>query len=341
MSATSERALLRKENLQRLSTESDFFVEGYFEALKDWTFASTWLELSHAEARAITTGRARGLQGLPVAPILNALAERVDGAIGRVGGCAVVRLSTRSAKDVVLRRESTVDVFLEEDELLKASGGENAGREDVRQMIAMMRAAGRAMAARSGAEALSMFVDSQRVTDDLKEWLQRPEGEGPAMKIVVRQYVRLACELELRAFIVDRRIAAISQYYASLVVPRLIREKQAIERRVQEAFATVQGLVSLEHFVIDFAIDMEDRLWVVEINLPPPVAGMAMFDRNDPRDREIVQGKGVYEFRIREQQPEEDLRRKHQLFFDGAKHRVTAASRGPTSLPKRSLRTSG
>lgn len=356
---SASRSTLRSENLERLITEAEFFVEKYFNRLKEWTFLSEWLELEDADCLALASLRTERLQGKDTTRSdhrLGLLAAKIDECIARIpsyegegGALVVVRLSSRSAKDVVLFKDTTISLFLEEDARLIADAAFSDCREDVRQLIAMMRAAGRAMAVRDGASAIELFVESERIGTDLREHLRvkkqrQSAGESvPTLNVIIRQYVPLACELELRVFVVARRVAAISQYYASLTVPALVSNKQAIESRIFAAVETILPLLDLQDFVIDFAIDLKNRLWVVELNLPPPVAGMALFDRDNPADVAIVKGQAGYEFRVRPLtalSETDDVRTKHQLFFQKVKA-AGSKSVAMRSAPSRSHRRLG
>jgi len=300
----------RREDLLRLVVLQDqFHLESYYDALKDWTFPSTWFDLPLEQAKALELGRARRVRSLPEDPILSLLASRIDQAIQQMGGCAVVRLSTRSPKDIVLQRECTKSFFLQQDEQLRALHPHL--REDVRQMISLTRAAGYSMAVRSGREAVDMLIESQRTFDDLRTACASTPPS--ILRVIVRKFIPIEFEVEMRVFVNQKKVSAISQYYASLYVPWLHEHKLVYQKKVFDAVEKINELIEMEEYVIDFALE-SGRLWVVELNLPPPVSGMSMFDKHNPEDLKIVRGEGPFEFRVAEL-TDEDCRHKNQLFF--------------------------
>jgi len=61
-------------------------------------------------------------------------------------------------------------------------------------------------------------------------------------------------------------------------------------------------------YVVDFAIDPHsDKIWIVEINNPPPVAGQGCFNWENEIDLKIIRGELPFEFRILEKAPDDPL----------------------------------
>eukprot|EP00012_Vannella_robusta_P005358 CAMPEP_0206195426 /NCGR_PEP_ID=MMETSP0166-20121206/7827_1 /ASSEMBLY_ACC=CAM_ASM_000260 /TAXON_ID=95228 /ORGANISM="Vannella robusta, Strain DIVA3 518/3/11/1/6" /LENGTH=296 /DNA_ID=CAMNT_0053612671 /DNA_START=563 /DNA_END=1450 /DNA_ORIENTATION=+ len=290
------------QDILQVVQEDSYHLECYYDKLKDWTFKSVWFDLPVAKAKVLGEARARKVRCQPEDLLLNELALEIDDQITKVGGKAVVRLSTRSPKDIVLQRPPMFDYFEQEENTLKNDGL----REDVRQMIAMTRAAGRAMAVSSGREAVDMFIDSQRIFDDVNTACS---VEPPhILRVLVREFVPLRSELELRVFVNDGKVSAISQYYASCQVKWLHENKERVQNEIFNAVEKVLPLLGLAEFVIDFAYDTNEKLWVVEVNLPPPLAGMSMFDKKNPEDVAIVSGQRDFEFRLAPLDAVEDCR---------------------------------
>ena len=319
------RKEIRDASLLKIVTETGYHLESYFDRLKDYTFNTTWMELTQNYAKALVEARARRLRGEKESDLIQQLSADIDESIKKLGCEKVfVRMSTRSAKDVALQREQALIIFQEEDKKL-IEETQNKYREDVRHMISLIRTTGKAMSVTSGKEAVAMFIDSQRIYEDLTTSLQTL-SEFPRINISIRQFVPLRCELEIRVFVVNERITAMSQYYSSCFVPWLAEKKQFIQQRIEDCFAEINPIINLNSYVIDFAFDYDDRLWVVEVNLPPPAAGMALFDRNLPADINIVNGSAEFEFRINTtDDPSIDLRKNHRMFFDRLKEHEAKA----------------
>jgi len=86
-------------------------------------------------------------------------------------------------------------------------------------------------------------------------------------------------------------------------------------------------LIPISDYVIDFAV-VEDKIWVVELNNPPPVAGTALFDWKDPTDRSIIEGTHSaisFEFRILQKMPENPLS-DAQAFLDSEREKREKAA---------------
>lgn len=321
-----------EKDIEQVVTKSDFHLESYYESLKDWTFTTVFYDLSMDKAKALSNARARRVRGQPESPLITTIAEEINEQIESLGGRAVVRLSTRSPKDIVTQRVCTFTYFAEEEKKLLPLNL----REDVRQMISLTRAAGKAMSVSSGREAVDMFIDSQRVFDDITTACSLNQ----VLRVIVRKYIPLYNELELRVFVNQHKVSAISQYYASCHVHWLHENKEKVQDDVINAVNEISKLLSIEDYVIDFAFDENYKLWVVEINLPPPLAGMSMFDKHNQNDLDIVKGKKEFEFRLAPLDSTKDCREKYRMFFDAYQKKTNTKIKTEIEKPKRKLRTS-
>ena len=57
---------------------------------------------------------------------------------------------------------------------------------------------------------------------------------------------------------------AVTQYYRACFVPDLAKQKEVVEKRIRGFFSSVKQLLTIEHFVIDFAVTA-DRVFAVEL----------------------------------------------------------------------------
>jgi D123 len=322
--------------MKKLMTSKDFHVEHWYEPLKEHTFKTTWFDLTREQAHALIHYRHRALKPKSVRTRIEAsarqLVEQLDSSMAELfnnnikdnnetfaftsssSSCLFfARLSSRSAKDAVMHSEQIKECFRAE----RAASNLNGLDDDVADMLAFVRACGMALAVKNGDDVLQLFAASQRISDDLSTALEL-DASSFSVKMIVRAFVPLQFELEFRAFVARRRLAAVSQYYASIVAPAIVERKAELLADMQRFYdGVLEPLVPAEltEFVIDFAWTLDGRLVVVEINLPPPVAGSALFDRNSDADMAIVRGDAPFEFRIRETRHVDDLRVNQRRFF--------------------------
>jgi len=88
----------------------------------------------------------------------------------------------------------------------------------------------------------------------------------------------------------------------------MAQNKEKIKNRILKFFEETKHLVPIDDYVIDYALDPHSqKIWIVEINNPPPVAGQALFNWEDEKDNEIIR-KGPFEFRILETPPKDPMK---------------------------------
>ena len=80
--------------------------------------------------------------------------------------------------------------------------------------VAFCRSSLRSLVVKSGEEAVSLLLSSQRIYDDLFLSLQRVKEKGVKweMEVLVREWRDIDPALEVRGFVVDRKIVALCQY---------------------------------------------------------------------------------------------------------------------------------
>jgi hypothetical protein len=106
-------------------------LENWYEALKEFTFATTFLPLSNSELELICNVHDKKNE----ISDLNGLKLRVAPLLGPDG--AFVKLSTRSCKDWCLGKDRTTRIFKQEQENLALSHPLES--DDVRDVIAIIR----------------------------------------------------------------------------------------------------------------------------------------------------------------------------------------------------------
>ena len=272
------------------------------------------------------------------ADTLRTLMTRIDGHLAGFPAGAFVRLSTRSPKDAPLfcsanmRERMAVELRRVSADLSHraVSDGEDADRH-WRQNVALIsahRAFTGLLCVRSGREAVELFAASQRVCMDLERSQMVQEGGGFECQCVVRAWDgRVRPEMEVRAFVSEGRLCAATQYHKGIFVPQLHAARIEVERLLVEMHGKLDAaLPQLRSFCFDCAFvpmpqDSSDglgadsdgvglQLLLIEINHPPPLAGTALFDWADERDRLLLEGRSEgrdFELRLLSELPRRDM----------------------------------
>lgn len=219
-----------------------------------------------------------------------------------------VRLSSRSPKDAALSCPQFRDVLRKH--FVRIVSEEGADDEDSLRnckLLALYEAATECLCCRSGHDAVSLLSRSHRIVDDLKH-------HGNALNIVVRPFVFFCPELEVRGFVWDGVMTALTQYNPHIRSKTLLRDAAKVQHACQEVYKKKIRPSSLElkRFAIDFVIVREEQkdtgvqeyvAYVVEVNPLAEFTGFGLFDFMSAKDRDILSGKEPFEFRCVETIP--------------------------------------
>jgi hypothetical protein len=215
------------------------FLEQYFDAIQTHTFASAFVPLTRDLARALLQ-RDR-------ASLISALAPQIDAARRSLGVEKVfVRLSSRSPKDAPLAL-AAFPALLERTRLRMRDATSGNARAFALQIAATL-----AMGASSGAEAMELLVASDRIRDDLQQFVDGHLGDD--FRVCVREFRNLPLEFELRAFVYGRRVTAVTQYNPYLFFPLLVKHKAALVARVVDFVQQTLPQLTLDHCVLDLVL---------------------------------------------------------------------------------------
>ena len=172
------------------------------------------------------------------------------------------------------------------------------------------------LAVRSGSEAVRMMVRSHRLEGDFKEVIRNHEDRGPEaypFHLSVREFVAFPVDFELRAFVYDCRLTALSQYNNFVLSPGINRFHEAMLTSAREF---VEGEViprmsarpnpGMDSYVLDLALDPLPggagfKVYVVEVNPMAELAGAACFKWS--QDKAVLLGLDAFEFRFNTQVP--------------------------------------
>jgi len=121
-----------------------------------------------------------------------------------------------------------------------------------------------------------------------------------SLNIIIRKWENYLPEWEFRAFIINDEMVACSQYYSLCYIPEIANQKQKIAEHLRLYFDSIKHLIPIKNYTIDFALFPDfSKIWVIEINHPPPIAGLCLFNWDNPEDRKIVT-EGPFQLRVNE-----------------------------------------
>lgn len=313
--------------------------EWYDPSLDAVTFRSVAVPLSVSEAREILgfydssvashTGSMDASSKSPVEVLgipdsLAPLTDRIDEAIKThfPNSGVFVKLSTRSPKDAKLALRDAAEKYRK----ILLEGGTADGtyppcgddvsapsrdpREVNRRLALLAEVQAAALKVHTGLEAMRLFLDSQRVAEDLQFALESPDFKWN-ITISVREWCpNVKLHSEWRGFVWNGKLNALGQYYHPIMFPCLLTEgfAQEVGRDCLTFFEKdvlpVISRAGLSNCVIDFAWLSEGKVVLVEIN---PFDGVSLgafpvstglFLLEDAADKTILQN-GPFEVRVR------------------------------------------
>lgn len=232
-------------------------VEQWYPYLKEHTMRTVWIPISMEAARDIVHAAKSKLNDRPKSLLqLEAdLEDLLQSQFGSEG--AFIRTSTRSPKDSPACRNKSKQHLVEE---LRECGDDANERH-----VALLRASLQGMKAHTGAEALSLLTTSERVHTDLAEMLEE-KGKQEVYNVVLREWVDIPVEKEFRAFVHNKKMTALCQYYHVCFFPGLQKEFKELTERIQGFFdREIKDLLPLSSYIIDFGV-LADRIMVIELN---------------------------------------------------------------------------
>jgi len=245
--------------------------------------------------------------------VLRGLEEKIQRAITELSPeGAFLKLSCRSPKDAAMTTDDYPSILREEiDEIQKEFANEIGSNEGVNLMdvlpVAFCRSSLRSLMVKSGKEAVSLLLSSQRVYDDLLLALHRVREKGVEweMEVIIREWSDIDPATEVRVFVVDRKIVALSQYQEMYFIPQFNDPnfRKEYESNIFSLFSSLSASLPFDDCTLDFAVDRRTKnLSIIEINPPPPLAGTPFFSWNSPEDRQILR-EGPYQFRYLKNNP--------------------------------------
>ena len=228
-----------------LVEDAEFFVRLYERLYKDKDTSVIkdiqWWEHLSADEKVLVDGMCERLQAVMDQYLQN-------------GQATFVKLSSRSAKDAPVYRETFAGLLTSE---LRKTKLQRGGSEENHQITCLLMAAFQALKMTSAQQVLEVFQCSERIYQDMLLALEQKQRFRE--NFVVRQFVDIAVDMEFRGFVWQGKLTAISQYNYLIFSERLNSEKENIERTLRQYFSDVikpklSGSPFPDCFIIDFAI---------------------------------------------------------------------------------------
>lgn len=276
---------LRSENLA-------FDIDVWYPPLANHTFPSVFLPLTRRDAQAIVAYYNAAWRSLPddlttiVAETLLALEDRIDDALQQSfgDGGAFLRLCGRSPKDgeptdPELRAKiwSNYQATLQRMKMEENTDGHE--EDDGNLRVAAIAHTDSWLRVRTGAEAMSLLLTSERVFSDMLDWLQYGEPE----QLVLREFSdTFDLSTEFRCYIHHGVLQGISQYdtYAKHSFLQDVSRRRVVIRAVVKEWRKVRDCIDTMDgsYCADFGVDVEQgTAQLIEISPFRRCTGPALF----------------------------------------------------------------
>jgi hypothetical protein len=306
------------------SDRSDY-VDQWYSQIEPLTFSTFFIRFTVAEARTLLAAIKHQLDRNPkkqplspgVTAALNAFSTRVDSEISFPPKTRFfARLGSRSPKDATLHCYSGKMRFKNAVKERYAKQARETSAEkwviapvDYSECELSVWAENEGMACTSARDIFDLFLNSERIRDDLIRELNFPE---PKLVIVVREWdERIHPLYEFRGFVSKHKLRALTQYDTRWFVEEVFARKDEICESIVKYFNTqvcprLSGKGSpfaKGKYCVDFAVIMGKpiEVRVVELNQLSETTGLGLFDLDE--DRDVLKGRDPFEFRILEEWP--------------------------------------
>ncbi|KNC55677.1 uncharacterized protein AMSG_01947 [Thecamonas trahens ATCC 50062] len=277
-------------------------LEAWYARLEGETFKTVFVPLSQDAARALMAGYeaqcGRASLSEEASAELEALTASIAAAMVDLGASNVfAKLSSRSPKDSTLCEARALDAIKAELGDALASGA----TLDANTVFRSVMAAGiAALRSDSAAQVVASLMSSDRVcADDIPLALEH--AHQWSQHVVLREWVSLPPWSELRGFVVDGKLTALSQYFVGVRFDELVAARDAVEALVKAAFDDFAPRLGISSCVLDLAVDLDaGRVYVIELNPfgPPDGLGTGTCLFNLATDADVLFGAAPFEFRI-------------------------------------------
>jgi len=297
--------------------------EEYYELIKPYTFKSTLFHLSVDTARSLRSAY-KSIHDHKNKdfdwhkdPLLVNVSIEIDQAKEKFLSTKdiFVRLSSRSPKDAAIGARG-IEIYKEAKKKINALNEELQDpffTDDNTKLHALYITGTEALRIQTGAQAIDLLINSNRIQEDLENYMSHPEQD---FNVVVREFATFEVELEFRGFVYGKVLTAITQYNQFCYFPRVIKHKEML-LQVMKSFIENELVpkVPLNNFVIDIMLVSQTpeqgsysnlKVYIVEINPFAEFAGEGLFSWT--YESHILKGKAPFEFRVVEKPPKDAIK---------------------------------
>ena len=266
-------------------------IENWYHNLKKYTIKTSFLDLSKDEALILIKlyENKYNLNSLSSSGLhlFHSLENRIDSEITLISSSkqAFVRLSTRSPKDSKKARDKRIQRYKEEIN--------NVEHDDNKKTLVLLKSYLHGLRVTSGAEALEILCDSERVYDDLRDAIDN--SDPFSMNIGIREWVDIPFDMEFRGFVKGKQLTALTQYYHYIYFKDLPQQKEIITKAILKFFDEIKDIIQLSDYIVDFVV-LQERILVLELNPFVPGTEAGLFSWKT--EKNILEC-GPFEFRIR------------------------------------------
>ena len=268
--------MIVKDEADYFRLMKETYFERYYSLIEEFTFKSVIIPLTMEDIQALHDAHRIFLtQGDDRDIDLGAVKAKIEEGITKVrkktmeDSRVFVRLSSRSPKDAIYHLARFPGLYQDKLELLQ-------DQEDILcKLHAFYQASTEVLAVSEPGQAAELLTKSERIQGDLEVCLSNKEP----MSLVVRQFVSFPVKNELRGFVYEGVLTALTQYNNLAFFPEHMEGKGEVEGKVRSFMAGfIRALeTTLTSFIVDLVLDDEGKVWAVEVNPFGELAGSCLF----------------------------------------------------------------
>eukprot|EP01124_Arcella_intermedia_P006976 TRINITY_DN14240_c0_g1_i3.p1 TRINITY_DN14240_c0_g1~~TRINITY_DN14240_c0_g1_i3.p1 ORF type:complete len:240 (+),score=36.52 TRINITY_DN14240_c0_g1_i3:505-1224(+) len=172
-----------------------------------------------------------------------------------------------------------------------ASKTKSSQQNQIDDVIAYTRAASFTLKVFNGKDAVQLLLRSKRILTDLS-FAELVGGDKFDLQVIIREWCpKVLPEWEFRLFVMNGQLNACSQYYSDCYVPEMHANREVIKKVIMEYFEkNVKGRLPGDiNLTVDLAVDPNLKdVTLIEVGNPPPVAGTALYNWQNEKDKSII-----------------------------------------------------
>lgn len=238
-----ELTALYKNDIYEMQRKCD--IDNWYEDLKDYTAKTYFIRLSEEQAMALSDlsydfiQNNRKFEEIVSDIKIKTIYKKIKAIVNKFPNGFFVRLNSRSPKDSELIMKQGID------RLKKIKKFEPGNLND--KLISKLEARFLGLRLKTAKDCLQVLLDSRRIRNDLEELI----SFGDLPTIVIREFLDINPLTELRVFVKDRRIVAITQYNYLIISEDLIQNKEKYLNIVYSLFDKIKGKILLNDYIFD------------------------------------------------------------------------------------------